>query len=66
MCVYMCVCVWPCSTACASRVGDTRINCECPQSSQDDLDIALLIATLPGAWPCRVSARNGWPSVGIQ
>ena len=28
-----------------------------------DLHIGVLVATLPGVWYCRVSARTGWSGV---
>ena len=35
-------------------------------SHASDLIISTPVATLPGAWRYRVSARTGWPGVSIQ
>ena len=34
-------------------------------SHTKDLKIGTPVATLPGAWCCRVSAGTGWPGVSI-
>ena len=34
-------------------------------SHTSDLKIGTPVATLPGAWRCRVSAGTGWPGVCI-
>ena len=34
-------------------------------SHTSDLKIGTAVATLPGAWRCRVSSGTGWPSVSI-
>ena len=34
-------------------------------SHASDLKIGIPVATLPGAWRYRVSARTGWPGVSI-
>ena len=34
-------------------------------SHTSDLNIGTPVATLPGAWRCRVNAGTGWPSVSI-
>ena len=34
-------------------------------SHSKDFKIGTPVATQPGAWRCRVSARTGWPGVSI-
>ena len=34
------------------------------EEDTSDLNIVAMVATLPGAWHCRVSARTGWPVSG--
>ena len=34
-------------------------------SHTSDLKIGTSVATLPGAWYYRISARTGWPGVSI-
>ena len=34
-------------------------------SRTSDVKIGTPVATLPGAWPCRVIAGTGWPGVSI-
>ena len=56
--------------ASASRAEDpgfeSRLRQNFPGLSHTrDLKIGTPVATLPGAWHCRVSAGTGWPGVSI-
>ena len=56
--------------ASASRPEDPRFESRLRRdfsglSHTGDLNIDTPVATLPGAWRCRVSAGTGWPSVRI-
>ena len=49
----------PCFDSCLHR-GDFSGSCHA-----SDLKIGIPMATLPGAWPYRVSAWTGWPGVSM-
>ena len=74
----MCVCVQICTTLSLSsprwpsarewNIPGSNPACDGIFSGSghtSDLKIGTPVATLPGAWCCRVSAGTGWPGVSI-
>ena len=54
----------------ASRAEDHGFESACAEifqgsSHTSDLKIGTPVATLPGTWRYRISARTGWPGVSI-
>ena len=57
---------WPSGKPSTWREGDAGIELRIPWwSDSNDLKTGMLVATLPGAWRCRVGAKPSWPRVSV-